>query len=625
MPVQQASLAGEALLSSSADAACECGSGLSTTICCKLDLRRPDLTKSELWHSDALALVARHMRECDRASARDKLVQILERSPGQPAALGAFFNLLRENGQVAAATAVIQRLTMLHPNDVAASIAATQFFVESGEMARAHRHARMLVRLGPEASIAHYLMGRVFLAQSNNPAAEHHLRRSVALASNVGAGSLEASHDAEALLALCLRKMGRFEEARAIFRRLEASSDMGAEVLLAWASLEESDRHFDQAESLLVRAESCAPGDPRIIAMRAVLLRRQKRHEEVLTEVDRLTANSDSGHGALLERAQTLDALGRYDEAFEAWDSFKRQLRERTGISYRKDAAHGLVGSLRAFFSPGRSQLLPRATVRGDHPQPIFIVGFPRSGTTLVEQSLTAHPNISAGDELPIIDGLAERSRELLHSPLPYPRSLSELWLGDRTQLVNTMRDLYLNEAASHGAVQPGKSWFTDKMPLNETHLGLIHLLFPRSPIIHVVRHPLDVVVSVFSNWLTHGFHCANALETAAEHYALTAELIDDYRAALPLNYCAVRYEDMVQNQEKEVRRLFDFIGEPYDPATLAFHENARPARTASYAQVTEKLYDRSVYRHRNYLRHLESIVPVLLPVIERLGYRVDR
>ncbi|MGC8068978.1 sulfotransferase family protein, partial [Salmonella enterica] len=73
--------------------------------------------------------------------------------------------------------------------------------------------------------------------------------------------------------------------------------------------------------------------------------------------------------------------------------------------------------------------------------------------------------------------------------------------------------------------------WFTDKMPLNETHLGLIHLLFPQSPIIHLVRHPLDVVLSVFSNGLTHGFYCAYALETAAQHYALIADLVAQYRA----------------------------------------------------------------------------------------------
>jgi len=174
------------------------------------------------------------------------------------------------------------------------------------------------------------------------------------------------------------------------------------------------------------------------------------------------------------------------------------------------------------------------------------------------------------------------------------------------------------------GAVAPGKRWFTDKMPLNETHLGLIGLLFPKSPILHLVRHPLDVVLSVFSNGLTHGFHCASALESAATHYALIADLIAHYRSAMPLHYHAVRYEDLVTEQEREVRAMLDFIGEPFDPAVLAFHENARHARTASYAQVTEKLYTRSRFRYRNYLKHLEPVIPILMPAIERLGYTVE-
>ena len=141
---------------------------------------------------------------------------------------------------------------------------------------------------------------------------------------------------------------------------------------------------------------------------------------------------------------------------------------------------------------------------------------------------------------------------------------------------------------------------------------------------IHVLRHPLDVVLSVFSNHLTHGFYCAYELETAARHYVLVMELVEHYRREMTLRYLPVRYEDIVDDQEASVRRMLDFIGEPFDARCLDFHENRRYARTASYAQVTEKLYDRSRYRYRHYLRHLEPVIPILRPVIERLGYTVD-
>ncbi len=110
-----------------------------------------------------------------------------------------------------------------------------------------------------------------------------------------------------------------------------------------------------------------------------------------------------------------------------------------------------------------------------------------------------------------------------------------------------------------------------------------------------------------------------------ARHYALIADLVQHYLKVLPVRYKAVRYEDLIVNQEGEVRALLDFIGAPFDPRTLAFYENARPERTASYAQVTEKLYDRSRYRYRNYLKHLEPVIPILQPAIDRLGYTIER
>jgi hypothetical protein len=174
------------------------------------------------------------------------------------------------------------------------------------------------------------------------------------------------------------------------------------------------------------------------------------------------------------------------------------------------------------------------------------------------------------------------------------------------------------------GAVDPAKPWFTDKMPLNETHLGLIHLLFPQSPVVHLIRHPLDIMVSVFSNGMSHGLNCAAQLETAAKHYALIFDLVQHYLEVLPVRYKAVRYEDLVTDQEAEVRSLLDFIGEPFDARTLAFHQNVRPARTASYAQIAEPLYDRSRYRYRNYLKHLQPIIPILQPAITKLGYTID-
>jgi hypothetical protein len=225
---------------------------------------------------------------------------------------------------------------------------------------------------------------------------------------------------------------------------------------------------------------------------------------------------------------------------------------------------------------------------------------------------------------LPFINEITGTMQRTLNSPLGYPEALAELWMGDRQSGLDELRDYYLERVRRLGILVPETPWFTDKMPLNETHLGLIALLFPQAPMIHVLRHPLDIVLSVFSNNLTHGFYCAFALETAARHYAMILDLIEHYRGQMTLRYLPMRYEDIVADQEASVRRMLDFIGEEFDPSCLDFHENRRYARTASYAQVTEPLYDASRYRWRHYREQLAPAIEILAPAIERLGYSLE-
>src|SRR6202034_3431686 len=186
-------------------------------------------------------------------------------------------------------------------------------------------------------------------------------------------------------------------------------------------------------------------------------------------------------------------------------------------------------------------------------------------GTTLVEQTLSAHRQIVAGDELPLIHEITAIMPRMLNSPLGYPEALAELWMGDQREGLDNLRDYYLQKVRQFGVPRAGVSSFTDKMPLNETHLGLIALLFPEAPLIHVLRHPLDIMVSAFSNSFTHGFYCAADLESAARHYVRVMDLVQHYRAEMPLRYLPIRYEDMVADQEQSVRAVLGFVGEKFN------------------------------------------------------------
>jgi tetratricopeptide (TPR) repeat protein len=602
--------------------ACGCGSGLRARLCCALDLATAARTSTSPQVASALARMAQAYDDDELILAEHLAHEVLQAAPGHRDALGGLYNVCKDTGRPEAAEALVRRMATLHPDDPTVRMNAALFFRGKGAMAEAAPHGRVLLRLAPDVALAQRTMGLIFIGLNQPVNAEHHLRRAIELG---GMGDVETL----TALAQALRGQGRFQEARqAHAQALEAAGDREPEgVLIAWADLEEADGCFDEATALLDRAATVAPRDPRILLGHATILCRRKDFEAALAGLDDLESRprlAPIHTVAMKERGLTLDALGRYDEAFAAFTVFKQRAADLTGNTYGAEAATRQATWLKDFFTAGRTPLLPRAAVRADVAQPIFVVGFPRSGTTLVEQTLSSHPAIAAGDELPLIAHLTERLGGLLNSQGAYPQALSELWLGDRAGMIDTLRDHYLNEAARMGVVHAGAAWFTDKMPLNETHLGLIHLLFPRSPIVHLVRHPMDVVLSVFSNGLSHGFNCASTLDSAARHFALTADLVEHYRSVLPMRYLSVRYEDMVADQEVQVRRLFDFIGEPYDPRSLDFHENPRPARTASYAQVTEKLYDRSRFRFRHYREHLAPVEPILRPWIERLGYALD-
>jgi len=600
-----------------ANAPCPCGSLLTHGRCCGLDLANLGAAEAQrhLVPLEEQAIAAR--QKGDTATAERLALDILELAPGRVGALSVLYELRRAAGVAQAAEALIRRIVALAPNNFWATNEIALLMLGRGNLLEAEYHARNAMRIAPDNAQSHYLMGLV-LTEAYRPAfAEYHYLRALEMSGGRDPAVLSN-------LALCLKNQGKMEAARALYAEsLRAAPDV-LHTLLGLARLEEADRKLDAALALLDRAEVIAPANPSVALLRAVVLGRQGDAPAALALLDRIAEGpGELGASEYLEKGRLLDKIGRYDDAFAAYDAGKARLRQATGNAYLDAQAKADIARRTGFFTRKRLATLPRAGRRTDVAQPIFIVGFPRSGTTLLEQTLTAHPRIAAGDELPFIHEITALMPRMLDSPLSYPEALAELWMADHREDLDNLRDHYLRKVAQLGIVPPRAAWFTDKMPLNETDLGLIGVLFPASPIIHVLRHPLDVVLSVYSNLLTHGQYCAYALDTVATHYARIADLVAQYRQEIDLNYFAIRYEDVVADQEASIRKVLGFIGEEFDPRCLAFHENQRYARTASYAQVSEKLYDRSRYRYRHYLKQLEPVLPILEPAMTRLGYTI--
>lgn len=595
---------------------CACGSGLTAARCCELN--PASLGAAEA--SRQLVPLEERATEANRSGSVDEAerlaIDVLELAPRRTGALSVLYAIRKAQQNNTAALALIRRVVDLEPNNFWATNELALLLLRQGDIGGALRRARHAIRIAPENAQSHYLMGMA-LTEAHKPAAgEYHFWRALEIS-----GSREPAVLAN--LALCLKNQGKMTEARALYEESLNKAPRQLHALLGLARLEEADRKPAAALALIERAEEVAADNPNVVLQRAVVLGRMGQTSEALRTLDRSVDSSRLTAVELMEKGRLLDRMGKYEQAFAAFKAGRQRLREVTGQQYLEAHAQQLVERLKRFFVARRLRLLPRAASVAGVSQPIFILGFPRSGTTLLEQMLSAHPQIAAGDELPLVPEITELMSRMLDSPLSYPEALAELWMGDRREDLNMLRDYYLRRVEQLSVPRAGARWFTDKMPLNETHLGLIHLLFPQSPLVHVVRHPLDVMVSVYSNLLTHGFYCAYDLQTAANHYCLIADLVEHYRSEIDLRYLQVRYEDLVDEAEATILRVLSFVGEEFDGRCLAFDENRRYARTASYAQVSEKLYDRSRYRYRNYLKQLEPVIPTLEPVIARLGYSV--
>jgi tetratricopeptide (TPR) repeat protein len=481
----------------------------------------------------------------------------------------------------------------------------------NGRRGEAERLARVALRVNPGNAIAHDLFGTILSERNELAAGEWHFRRALAL----GAPELQSTVN----LALNLVQQGRTEAADELYQRAEALAPGDLNVLAHRSKLAELRGNLPRASALLDRAAAVA-SERDVNLLRARLLRREGRYAEAL---DLLESCAEMNGDGYLERGWLRDRAGRYGEAWSDWVEGKRRLAQQSGIAgYQKDAVTEFFGRLKAFFTRSNVALLPQAPQRTDAPQPVFVCGFPRSGTTLLEQILSSHPEVLAGGELTFAADFRHLANRLFPEDGAFPENLSRSWTADGHYVATLFRDYYLARAAQAGLLGAGRRLFIDKMPFNEMYLPLIRMAFPRAPIIRIVRHPLDVCVSMMSNHFTHGFNCGYQLADIAAHLAATSDLTGHYGRELGSPELVLRYEDIVAAQEATTRRLLEHAGLPFSEDCLHFERNPRYARTPSYSQVAETLNDRSVGRHRHYSAELAEVLPVLQPMASALGYR---
>jgi len=335
----------------------------------------------------------------------------------------------------------------------------------------------------------------------------------------------------------------------------------------------------------------------------------------------RADVSSDQRAEALLLQSLALDASGRVDEAFAA--AVKGKAMQHALYAERAAGRESEVGKMRrlaAWFSaadPAPWRSAPDEVVMtGSARTHVFLFGFPRSGTTLLEQALAGHPEVLALEEAPT---LAETYAEFLTTA----EGLTRLSTLDEA-VARLWRSRYWSEVTAQGRVPAGKL-FVDKAPAGTLYLPLVAKLFPNAKVLFAVRDPRDVVLSCFRNnfqlnAMTYAF--TDLMEAAACYEACMA-MSEVYRRVLPLNLHEVRHEALVENFDRELATIAAFLGIEVTPemADIAGTSARRAVRTPSAVQVRQGLNQKGVARWRAYEKHLAPVAPVLAPWVERWGY----
>jgi tetratricopeptide (TPR) repeat protein len=555
-----------------------------------------------------------------------------------PRSCGAWFSLgraLADLGHGREADAAFETLFRLSPESGA--LAHGWKAQQQGRPREAEHHYREALRHNPGNLDAMRLLANVMAKTNNATEAEQLLRKVV----DQAPGFVTARID----LGAFLREQDRYEEAIGTFRdALAIEPDDPRIHFLLGGTYAPAGLTFDAIESFRHAVKS----DPRHAGAwlgLAHALKTVGRTEEAVDayrESARLRPNNgeiywslanlktyrftDEEIAVMQEKLATsrLSRLSEVNMRFalaKAWEDrgdYERAWEYyRTGNELRRrDERHDPVQiellneAIRDVFN---GPFLESLDGLGDpDPSPIFIVGLPRSGSTLLEQILASHSMVEGTAELPYVGRVATSLNLGRADGTTYPAAAREL---DAARLRALGRD-YLKYAQLHR--RRGTPRFVDKMPNNFPHIGLMHLILPAARIIDARRDPMDTCLSCFRQLFARGQPFTYDLVDLGEYYLQYRKMMDHWDSVLPGRVLTVQYEELVGNFENQVRRLLDYCGLPFEENCLRFHETDRPVRSASAQQVRRPLNADAIGRWRHYEKHLDALKEMLAPVLAR-------
>ena len=496
---------------------------------------------------------------------------------------------LQEKGQFDEAIAALSRASEQRPGWAMPCLNLGQLFRELGRFEEARSAFQQAAEREPDNSIAHGCLAMTLAELQRFDEAGKALDRAAALSPDSA-----STHEARGII---LARSGRGAQAVDSFRR---ALEIAPESALGWTNLGQSLRQIGriaEAADCFRQALARRPG-----VVGAYTLMASVGGSVDAAEMERLAASVNDPKTPVGDRAalgfvlgKMLDDANRFDEAFAQYaraSSLVLQMRHAAGERYSGDRFARQVDNTIATFTP---TFFAHARDWGEPSElPVFIVGMPRSGTSLVEQIASSHPDVFGAGELRDIGDIAAALSATECRPGPIKDAAGKQL--DRLRVLggSALRVI-------------------DKTPANVEHLGLIATLFPSARVILCRRDPRDTCLSCFFQRFNTGNLFSFDLAQCGHHHVHTDRLIAHWLNVLPLRMLQVQYEDLVADLEGQSRRIIGFLGLPWNPRCLDFHRTERTVQTASDWQVRQPIYTRSVGRWRNYERHLG-------PLFESLG-----
>jgi tetratricopeptide (TPR) repeat protein len=480
-------------------------------------------------------------------------------------------------GAWAQAAVHYEQLLELQPNNPEALAQLGLALFGLGRYEEAERYYRQSLEINPMS--ASTLCNLATVLQGDPPQAEKYLRQALKLNPKYA--------DARSKLGLSLAFAGRLREAKGAFQKALKVDPRHAEALLGLGQIARTEGHFAEAESFVKRALKVEPKLPGAWAAMNSTRRVTIADSNWLKEAEEIAASGIS----VWQEAELRFAIGKYCDDVEdferAFQNYRRanELLKTVAVKYDRQAQSSLADDL--IRSHSREALVRAAAGGSTSMKPVFVLGMPRSGTSLVEQIIASHRSArGAGELLFWLDAARANDAELRQGVLgePVRKKLAEDYLG---------------VLALHGA---DASRVVDKSNFNCDYIGLLHSAFPKARIIYVRRDPIDTCLSVYFQNFSATMRFSMDLSDLAHYYQQHERLMKHWTTALPAGtLLEVTYEELVADQVAWTHRILDFLELEWDDRCLSFDKTERPVNTASAWQVRQKIYARSVQRWRHY------------------------